>query len=81
MAAARTLVVALAAGLALAACSALGPELAEDPRHELTGVPFFPQTIHQCGPAALATVLGASGVIATPDELAPLVYLPGRRGS
>lgn len=44
-------------------------------------MPFFPQTIHQCGPAALATVLGASGVPATPAELAPQVYIPGRRGS
>ncbi|MEQ1803056.1 MAG: PA2778 family cysteine peptidase, partial [Gammaproteobacteria bacterium] len=53
----------------------------EDPARELTQVPFFPQTIHQCGPAALATVLGASGVAATPAQLAPLVYIPGRRGS
>ena len=44
-------------------------------------VPFHPQTEYQCGPAALATVLGASGVAATPDALAPQVYLPGRKGS
>jgi tetratricopeptide (TPR) repeat protein len=51
------------------------------PRSELTAVPFFPQTRYQCGPAALATVLGASGVDTTPDELVPEVYLPSRRGS
>ncbi|MEZ5566480.1 MAG: PA2778 family cysteine peptidase [Gammaproteobacteria bacterium] len=55
--------------------------MAEDPRYELTTVPFFPQTIHQCGPAALATVLGATGIAVEPEALAPEVYLPGRRGS
>ncbi|MFT3754770.1 MAG: PA2778 family cysteine peptidase [Pseudoxanthomonas sp.] len=44
-------------------------------------VPFHPQTDYQCGPAALATVLGASGVEAVPENLASQVYLPGRRGS
>ena len=38
---------------------------------ELKQVPFFPQTEYQCGPAALATVLNASGVKVTPDG-APL---------
>ncbi len=43
--------------------------------------PFFPQTEHQCGPAALAGVLGAAGVAITPAVLTPQVYLPGRQGS
>lgn len=50
----------------------------------LDGVPFHPQTEYHCGPAALAGVLGASGVPAEradPDALAPQVYLPGRKGS
>jgi tetratricopeptide (TPR) repeat protein len=47
----------------------------------LDGVPFHPQTEFQCGPAALAGVLGASGVSATPEALAPRVFLPGREGS
>jgi hypothetical protein len=50
----------------------------------LEGVPFHPQTEYHCGPAALAGVLGASGVpadVADPDALAPRVYLPGRKGS
>lgn len=71
----------MSASLALAACTARLPAIAEDPGHELTKVPFFPQTIHQCGPAALATALGATGVAITPEELAPQVYIPGRRGS
>ena len=48
---------------------------------ELRDTPFFPQTQHQCGPAALATVLAASGVQVTADELTDKVYLPARRGS
>ena len=51
------------------------------PHAELTAVPFFPQSRYQCGPAALATLLGAAGAATTPEELVPDVYLPGRRGS
>ncbi len=47
----------------------------------LTATPFFPQEIHQCGPAALATVLVADGVSVTPEQLAERVYLPDREGS
>lgn len=50
-------------------------------RVELSGTPFFPQEDHECGPAALATVLGAAGVGATPAELADAIYLPGRQGT
>lgn len=48
---------------------------------ELVGTPFFPQQAYQCGPAALATVLVASGVAVTPKELTAKIYLPERRGS
>jgi hypothetical protein len=48
---------------------------------ELAQVPFFPQEEYQCGPAALATLLTYSGHAATPQALAPRVYLPGREGS
>lgn len=48
---------------------------------ELTHTPFFPQRDYQCGPAALATVLVASGVDVTADALVERVYLPGRKGS
>lgn len=48
---------------------------------ELAGVPFFPQQDYQCGPAALATVLNVAGVAVTPEQLAPQLYLPDRRGS
>lgn len=48
---------------------------------ELSDTPFFPQQAYQCGPAALATVLAASGVAVTAQELAAKIYLPERRGS
>ena len=51
------------------------------PRVELVDTPFFPQEKYQCGPAALATVLGASGRAVTAEALVGDVYLPGRGGS
>lgn len=48
---------------------------------ELTLVPFHPQTLHQCGPAALASVLQYRGVLVSPDTLATQVFVPGREGS
>lgn len=51
------------------------------PASELGQVPFFAQTRHQCGPAALATVLVAHGIEVTPGALVEQVYLPGRKGS
>lgn len=50
-------------------------------RGPLADVPFHPQALHQCGPAALATVLGASGLPADPLDLAARVYVPSLRGS
>lgn len=47
----------------------------------LSQVPFFAQDLYQCGPAALATVLSASGISVTPEQLVPLVYVPAREGS
>jgi hypothetical protein len=48
---------------------------------ELDAVPFFPQKSHQCGPAALATVLAYEGETVVPDDLVSEVYLPAREGS
>ena len=50
-------------------------------RVELSAVPYFAQEAYQCGPAALAMAFGAAGAAATPEQLAPQVYLPGRQGS
>jgi hypothetical protein len=48
---------------------------------ELTDTPFFPQEKYQCGPAALATLLQATGVEVLPEDLVSKVYLPARQGS
>lgn len=50
-------------------------------RVELTAVPFYPQEEYQCGPAALASMLGQRGVETSPGLLKEQVYLPGRKGS
>jgi len=59
----------------------LSVSLPRDSSLRLTGIPFFPQQEYQCGPAALAGLLGAAGVAADPASLSPQVYLPGRQGS
>ena len=80
--------IALLAVLWLAGCASLpdaeraafaDPSLPE--QVELGEVPFHPQDRYQCGPAALATVLGQAGVARTPEELREAVYVPEREGS
>lgn len=48
---------------------------------ELVDTPFFSQQKFQCGPAALMTLLTASGVATTLDVVTAQVYLPARQGS
>jgi hypothetical protein len=48
---------------------------------DLSNVPYFAQTEHHCGPAALAMALNSAGADVTPAQLADQVYLPGRQGS
>ncbi len=73
----------LPAALVLAGCAAVGVPVAEvaPAGVELDATPFFAQERYHCGPAALATVLSASGVEVAPDTLVDEVYLPGRQGS
>ncbi len=51
------------------------------PAVELSQTPFFPQTEHQCGPAALATVLQPHHVDVSPQTLSSQLYIPAREGS
>lgn len=81
------LVLALSLSLGVGACVApqtqalrAQPAAAVAPV-ELQRVPFIPQADYQCGPAALATMLQASGLTITPEALVPQVYVPARRGS
>jgi hypothetical protein len=87
----KRLLAALGLG-ALAGCAVLAdpPQTAAlrlatppglSPRAELEQVPFFPQTPYHCGPAALATALGAAGLPSDPQALADAVFLPAREGS
>ena len=76
----------LAAALLLAGCSInpalrVAESLPSSGALLLDDVPFHAQTQYQCGPAALAGVLGASGIAITPEALIPQVYLPERQGS
>jgi tetratricopeptide (TPR) repeat protein len=78
----------LVAAVSLSGCASL-PHPGYEPalpaalprRVELVAVPFHPQQDYQCGPAALATVLGHAGVARTPQQLVDEVYLPQRQGS
>lgn len=71
--------------VALGGCASIPADVRDLPPGsdaiELTGTPFFPQEQFQCGPAALATVLTASGIDTTPDRLVDKVYIPAREGS
>ena len=66
-------------------CASIPPSVSDLPDAaqtvELEATPFYPQERYQCGPAALATVLVASGAAVTLDDIVNKVYLPGRKGS
>ncbi|MFQ5643768.1 MAG: PA2778 family cysteine peptidase [Thiogranum sp.] len=77
---------ALCAALLLVSCATwqpqeTSPSFPVETSLELVETPFFPQDRHQCGPAALATVLNSAGADVVPQQLQPLVYLPDNRGS
>ncbi len=48
---------------------------------EITSTPFYPQQKYHCGPAALATVINHYQSETNPEQLVPLVYTPGLKGS
>lgn len=84
----RVLFPAVLLALFLAGCSAPqtlalrnAPAVAEPDVVEIREVPFFAQDDHQCGPAALATMLGFAGRKVTPADISAQVYTPGRKGS
>ncbi|MCH8544304.1 MAG: PA2778 family cysteine peptidase [Alcanivorax sp.] len=66
----------------LSGCQSRAPLPATDgTSHQISDVPFFPQEDYQCGPAALATVLGSAGVQVSDQTLVDEVWLPERQGS
>jgi hypothetical protein len=50
-------------------------------RTEITEIPFYPQKIHQCGPAALAMALNWSGSQVSLEQITAEIYTPGRKGT
>ncbi len=83
----RMIVLLLLTAVVAGACTHF--EHGQDLRHgtflpkrvEIVDVPFYPQEKYQCGPAAMAMVLGWSGLALRPDELVDEVYTPARQGS
>ncbi len=69
----------------LAGCASIPDHVRDLPRDdaqvELTDTPFHPQSRYQCGPAALTTVLQASGAAVELDDITAKVYIPERQGS
>ncbi len=66
--------------LGLSGCATLPPPPAGE-SVQLVNVPAFAQVELQCGPAALASVLSASGLPSTPETLSPDLFIPARQGS
>lgn len=76
----------LLAVFGLVGCAARGPVLTDRVGAHtapvlLTDTPFFAQERYQCGPAALAMMLQASGVESAPAELVDEVWIPELEGS
>jgi predicted double-glycine peptidase len=49
--------------------------------HTISAVPFYPQQQYYCGPTTLSEVFGYYGVTATPEEIAPKLFIPNKEGS
>jgi ABC-type bacteriocin/lantibiotic exporter with double-glycine peptidase domain len=68
----------------LGGCSIPGMDRAPHPVStsiRIEGVPFFPQSHYQCGPAALAGVLNYYGDDISPEEIAEAIYRKKIRGT
>jgi hypothetical protein len=69
----------------ISGCASIPPDVEALPPGgssiELQDTPFFAQRDYQCGPAALTTVLVASGTNVSLEGIVSKVYLPGREGS
>ena len=76
------LLAAVAAGCAAPGGGDPARLFAEPPASvELTDVPYHPQELLHCGPAALAEMLEHTGVRIDPERLAARLFIPERRGT
>lgn len=75
--------------LFLSGCLSVPPQtailLANPPdialKHQIVGVPFYPQEEYFCGPTTLSEVFNFYGVIKTPEQIAPALFIPELQGS
>ncbi|MBX2870034.1 MAG: PA2778 family cysteine peptidase [Acidiferrobacterales bacterium] len=80
----KSLILFLLISAVICGCSSIqsGPESpGSHSAIELAHTPFIPQTEYHCGPAALATVLGAEQHSVEADTLARSMYVPDIQGS
>jgi tetratricopeptide (TPR) repeat protein len=75
--------------LFLSGCLSVPPQtailLANPPaialKYQISGVPFYPQEEYFCGPTTLSEVFNFYGVIKTPEQIAPALFIPELQGS
>ncbi|PCJ16093.1 MAG: hypothetical protein COB04_11620 [Gammaproteobacteria bacterium] len=60
---------------------AAGDEVRLAPSFTIENLPYFPQEDDQCGPASLATMLGARGIEVSTQALRNKVYIPAKEGA
>lgn len=48
---------------------------------DIKNVPFYPQQAYYCGPTTLAEVFEYNGIKKSPEEIAPQLFIPQRKGS
>ena len=47
----------------------------------INNLPFYPQQAYYCGPTTLAEIFEFNGIKLSPEEIAPQLFIPGRKGS
>lgn len=77
----RTAATVVLSTVLLAGCASQGISKAPERRGARLSVPFFPDATDQCGPSALAAVLGFYGKPATPAELRGEIYRAKLKGA
>lgn len=56
------------------------------PRHlpanaDIDNLPFYPQQAYYCGPTTLAEIFEFNGIKLSPNDIAPQLFIPDRKGS
>lgn len=77
----RSMTVAVLASLFFLGCAPYRASLGPGPTRVSLDVPFFADNTDQCGPSALASVLGFWGLPAEPAVLREEIYRAGLKGS